>query len=134
MEQRKKRTGLIAGVLVLILAIGAMTILYNQFMEKGTPGAKKVVVEVIQEDDSSKSYEIQTDAEYLRQALEEKKLIEGTEGDFGLYVTTVDGRTVDEGKQEWWCLTQDGNMLNTSVDTTPLKDGDHFELTLTVGW
>lgn len=133
MEQ-KKRAGLIAGVVVLILIILTMTIFYKQFMEKGTPGAKKIVAEVILEDGTSKNYEIQTDAEYLRQALEEEKLIAGTEGDFGLYVLTVDGRTADESKQEWWCFTQDGNMLNTSVDTTPLKDGDHFEITLTVGW
>ncbi len=27
-------------------------------------------------------------------------------------------------------VTQDGEMVNTVVDTTPVQDGDHFGLTL----
>jgi hypothetical protein len=27
-----------------------------------------------------------------------------------------------------------GATINTSVDTTPIKDGDHYEITLKAGW
>ena len=46
----------------------------------------------------------------------------------------ADGETADEGAQEWWKLTQGGEMINTSADTTPIADGDHFELTFMVGY
>ena len=49
-------------------------------------------------------------------------------------MTTVNGVTVDDSKQQWWCFTQDGEMLMTGVDTTPIADGDHFEITLTEGY
>ena len=39
-----------------------------------------------------------------------------------------------EGAQEWWKLTKGGEMVNSSADSTPIADGDHFELTFTVGY
>ncbi len=111
-----------------------LLLIYNQFKPQTVEGSKKIVAEVILADGTSKSYDIQTDAEYLRQALEQIDLISGTESDTGLYVTTVDGVTADESKQEWWCFTKNKETLNTGVDTTPIADGDHFEITLTVGW
>ena len=59
---------------------------------------------------------------------------DGTQSEFGLYITTVDGYTADESAQEWWCLTKGGQSVNTGVDSTPIADGDAFELTLTTGW
>lgn len=84
-------------------------------------------------DGTSKTFDINTDAEYLRQALEEKKLISGEETQYGLFVKTVNGVTVDDSKKEWWCFTKGGKELDTGVDTTPIADGDHFEITLTAG-
>ena len=52
----------------------------------------------------------------------------------GMFVTTVDGETVDEGNQEWWCLTKGGGMVTTGVDSTEVSDGDVYELTFTVGY
>lgn len=122
------------GVIIFIVVIAAMAVLYNVFKPETSKGAKTITAEVVLVDGTSKSYEISTDAEYLRQALEEKKLIEGEESEYGLYVKTVDGVTADDGNQEWWCFTKGGESINTGVDTTPIADGDHFEITLTVGY
>ncbi len=122
------------GVIIFIVVIAAMAVLYNVFKPEASKGAKTITAEVVLVDGTSKSYEISTDAEYLRQALEEKKLIEGEESEYGLYVKTVDGVTADDGNQEWWCFTKGGESINTGVDTTPIADGDHFEITLTVGY
>ena len=46
----------------------------------------------------------------------------------------MDGETADESKQEWWKLTKEGEMVNTGADVTPIADGEHYELTLTVGY
>ncbi|MBQ5987536.1 MAG: DUF4430 domain-containing protein, partial [Clostridia bacterium] len=77
---------------------------------------------------------IRTDAETLRGALEQESLIAGDEGEYGLFVKTVDGETADDAKQEWWCLTKGGEMWMNGVDTTEIADGDAYEFTLTVGW
>ena len=60
-----------------------MLLLYKEFRPAGHEGSKNIVAEVILSDGTSKSYDINTDAEYLRQALEEKGLISGTESDYG---------------------------------------------------
>ncbi|MBQ9965086.1 MAG: DUF4430 domain-containing protein, partial [Clostridia bacterium] len=85
-------------------------------------------------DDVTKSVNIDTNAEYLRAALEEKNLISGDESEFGLFVKVVDGRTADDAKQEWWCFTKGGETVMTGVDTTPIADGDTFEITLKTGY
>ena len=74
------------------------------------------------------------DHRFLRQALEEQKLVEGEESQYGLYVKTVNGVTADEAKEEWWCFTKDGEDVMTGVDSTPVADGDHFEITLKTGY
>ena len=61
-------------------------------------------------------------------------LLEGEEGQYGLYVKSVNGITADEANQEWWCLTKGGEDVMTGVDMTPVEDGAAYEFTLTVGW
>lgn len=134
MDNKKNVKKIVLGCIFLVIAIFAMYLLYNQFKPAAVKGSKKIVAEVITSDGTSKSYDIQTDAEYLREALEQNNLISGSESDFGLFVTTVDGITADDSKQEWWCFTLNGATINTSVDSTPVKDGDHFEITLTEGY
>ena len=62
------------------------------------------------------------------------RLIAGTDGEYGLYVLTVDGETVDEANQEWWGYTKGGEMVEYGVDMCPIADGEHYEFTLNVGW
>ena len=95
---------------------------------------KLITVTVVVSDTDSRSYEITTDADNLRDAMEAEGKIEGSESDFGLFITAVDGVTADESKQEWWCLTKDGEMWNYGIDSTKIENGDLFELTLTTGY
>ncbi|MDF2951924.1 MAG: hypothetical protein K0S18_1507 [Anaerocolumna sp.] len=134
MKNEKSFKKVAIGLIAFVAVIAMMFVIYTQFLPASVTGKKEIVAEVVLADGTSKSYEIKTDAEYLREALEEKKLISGTESDFGLFVTTVDGVTADETKQEWWCFTDNGGQINTSVDQTPIADGGHYEITLTVGW
>ncbi|QHQ61223.1 DUF4430 domain-containing protein [Anaerocolumna sedimenticola] len=134
MENKKNIRNVILGLLGLVIIAAVMFLIYNHFKLKSVEGTKHIVAEVILDDGTSKSYDINTDEKYLRGALEKNGLISGTESEYGLYVTTVDGKTTDESKQEWWCFTLNGGTINTSVDATPIKDGDHYEITLTVGW
>lgn len=47
---------------------------------------------------------------------------------------SVDGETVDQDKEEWWCITCDGESLLTGVDDTVIVNGAHYEITLTKGF
>lgn len=132
--ETKNTKKIVIGLLILIVIASVMTLLYYQFKPKTTLGSKSIAVEVKLDDGTSKSFDIKTDEEYLRGALEQIGLISGDESEYGLFVKTVDGRTADDSKQEWWCFTSQGETINTSVDQTPIKDGDHFEITLTVGY
>ena len=133
-EQKKSNKKILLAVAALVVAVAVLLGVY--FVTRPAPqqGGKTIAVQVVLLDGESSDYTIQTDEEYLRGALESIDLIEGSESEYGLFVTTVNGVTVDDSKQQWWCFTQDGEMLMTGVDTTPIADGDHFEITLTEGY
>lgn len=93
-------------------------------------GDKTVVVEVVHADGNSREFTCQTDEEYLGPLLLEEKLAEGEQGAYGLFIITVDGETAQDSLRQWWCITKEGERVDTGVDTTPIADGDHFELTM----
>ena len=131
-KNSKRQTILLAAVLVVLIAVFALVYLQNT--EKTMGGGKSITLIVVHGDASEKQFTIKTDAQFLRGALEEVKLIQGKEGQMGLYIQTVDGETADEAKQQWWCVTKGGEDVNTGVDTTPIESGDAYELTLRTGW
>lgn len=133
MEKQTKKLWLIAGVAVLVVA--ALLGCWLAFGPKEGPAGGKIIdVTVIYADAASDEFHISTDAEFLRGALEEQKLIQGEESQYGLFVTTVNGVTADESQQQWWCFTKGGEALMTGVDSTPIANGDAFEITLTTGY
>lgn len=128
--QKNKKILIIAAVVLLLIA-GALLLIEGSKKPVPIEGSKTITVTVIQEGVEDKVFTIHTDAEFLRGALEQEKLIEGTESQYGLFVTTVDGVTVDESLRQWWCLNDsEGNMLDTGVDSTPIADGDAFQFVL----
>ena len=77
-----------------------------------------------------KDFTYRTDAENLGQVLVEENLVQGEDSATGLFVTTVDGETAQDSLRQWWCVTKGGERVDTGADTTPIADGDHFELTM----
>lgn len=114
------------------LVVAALLLLGLWYVNRpqGQAGDKTITVEVVHADESSREFTYQTSEEFLGPVLIEEGLVQGEEGTYGLFITTVDGETA-EGNQ-WWCITQDGQMVETGADTTPIADGDHFELTMSV--
>ena len=125
---RGKKAWLPAAALVVValLLLG----LWYVNRPQGQAGDKTITVEVVHADESSREFTYQTSEEFLGPVLIEEGLAQGEESTYGLFITTVDGETA-EGNQ-WWCITQDGQMVETGADTTPIADGDHFELTMSV--
>ncbi len=134
MENKKPMNKkLLAGVLALVLVVAALIGVYFA-TRPATSAADKTITATVVANGEEEAFTIHTDEEYLRGALESIDLIAGEESEYGLFVTTVNGITADDANQEWWCFTKGGESLNTGVDSTPIADGDAFEITLTVGY
>lgn len=129
---KNKKT--LAAIIVLVILIAAAAVCWFAFSPKAVEGSKNITVQVTHQDGSANTFEIATDAEYLRGAMEQEGIIGGQESDYGLYVLTVDGETVDEGNQEWWCFTKFGERVDYGVDACVIEDGDHYEFVINVGW
>ncbi|MEG1427180.1 MAG: hypothetical protein RSC76_05780 [Oscillospiraceae bacterium] len=132
MEKKKKQVAIACVALALVVAI--LGIVYIVFVPKGTAGTKNIVVEIVHQDQTTNSVKISTSAEYLRGALEQEKLVSGTESEYGLFIVEADGETADAAAQEWWCVTKGGETVTLGVDKQPISDGEKYELTLTAGY
>lgn len=94
-------------------------------------GAKTIEVEVKIEEQSV-TFTVNTDKETLGDALVEHGLISGEDGQYGLYVKTVNGVFADyDTDKSYWSFYKSGELLMSGVDTTPVSGGEHFEIVYT---
>lgn len=90
-------------------------------------GATVFTFTVTDIDGKETAYEIHTDKTTVGEALLELGLIAGEQGDYGLYVKTVDGVTLDydtDGK--YWAFYIDGEYAMTGVDATTVTAGTSY--------
>lgn len=130
---KNKKTGILALIILVLLVAGFYTA-YRFLTPKAMEGNKTITIFIDHFDGEDKTLTIKTDADYLRGVLEQEGLVEGTDSDFGLYITAVDGETADESKQQWWGYTKSGEYVETGADQTVIVDGDSFEFTLNEGY
>lgn len=128
-EKKQSNKKVLIGAAALIAVVAVMAVLFFVFREKPVQGHKSITIEVIDNTQSSTVYEVHTDAEYLRQAMEEAKGLEfsGTESEYGLMVETVNGVTPDYSVDgAYWSFYVNGDYCNYGVDSQPIEDGDAF--------
>ncbi len=130
-KQEKKQTNkkALIGAAALIAVIAVLALVFFVFREKPVQGQKSITIEVIDNTQNSTVYEVHTDAEYLRQAMEEAKGLEffGTESEYGLMVETVNGVTPDYNVDgAYWSFYVNGAYCNYGIDSQPVEDGDAF--------
>lgn len=91
-------------------------------------GSVKITVIVVDVDGNETNFVVNTDKETVGDALLEQNLIEGEDGDYGLYVKTVNGITADyDTDQTYWAFYVNGEYASTGVDSTPVNEGDTYE-------
>ena len=132
MKNNKKRVALLACLFIVVVAV--FGVVFFALRPSGTEGDKTFTLEVILADGSSTEHKVSTDAEFVGEALLAEGLIAGDSGEYGLFITTVNGVTANSENQEWWCLTINGESSMYGVDQVPVTDDGHYEFTLTVGW
>ena len=73
------------------------------------------------------AFTIKTDKKMVGEALLDVGLIAGEAGQYGLYVKTVNGITVDYDKDgKYWAFYVDGEYAMSGVDTTEIKNGASY--------
>ena len=90
-------------------------------------GSKTFTFTVVDADGAETNLEVHTDKETVGEALLEHKVIAGEDGDYGLYVKSVNGQLVDydtDGK--YWAFYINGEYGMTGVDVTTITEGDSY--------
>ena len=128
----KKNRRLIIWLAVLVVAALVFLGIYLSNRPSSQEGAKTVTVEVVHSDGAQKEFVFHTDLEYLGELLVSEELAEGDTGEYGLYITRVDGEdAIYESDGAYWALYENGEYAMQGADETPLNDGDSFSLVYT---
>lgn len=136
MEGKKSNKKIIIGIIALIAVIAVLAAVYFIFREKPVEGSKSITIEVVNQSSESENYQLKTDAEYLRQAMEETEdlTFSGTESEYGMMVETVNGETADYNADgAYWAFYVNGEYCMYGIDSQPVEDGDAFSIVYTVG-
>lgn len=79
---------------------------------------------VVDVDGNEKDFTVETDKKTVGEALIDEGLIAGEDGPYGLYVKTVDGKTLDYDKDgKYWAFYVNGELSATGVDMTDVTEG-----------
>jgi len=129
-ETKKMNKKAFIGVIALVLLVAALAIVYFVFGAKTVAGSKEITIEVVNKAQESIVYEVKTDAEYLRQAMEEAEGL--TFSGEGTMIDTVNGERADYTLDgAYWGFNVNGTYCNYGVDEQPVMDGDAFSIVYT---
>lgn len=120
----------IALTILTVLVIAAI-LCWFAFKPTAVDGTKIITVEITHKDGQTNSYELETQVQYLYDALSESGIIGELKDGF---FTELDGETADGTNEEWWGYTKSGEYVNYGVADCVITDGDHYEFTFHVGW
>lgn len=104
-----------------------LTVLWLHFIPLATERNQHITITVIDQDDSSQSYSVDTNAAYLKEAAESVLSIEGEDTKNGYAVYTINGVTADYRKEQaYWAIYVNGEYGNYAIDQQPVTDGDTY--------
>ena len=92
-------------------------------------GSKEFALTVTDKDGNETQFGIHTDKETVGEALQELNLIDGEEGEYGLFVKAVNGITADyDADGVYWAFYVNGEYAASGVDVTQITEGDSYAL------
>lgn len=90
-------------------------------------GATQFTFTVVDADGNEATATVNTDAKTLGEALLDLGVIAGDDGDYGLYVKTVNGQTLDYDQDgSYWALYVGDQYATAGVDSTELEPGETY--------
>ena len=121
--------------LVVLLAAAALTACKANTAPPKTADGREIVGEggksfsfdVTFADGTTTGYEVRTDAATVGEALVKTELIAGEDSEYGLYVKTVCGKTLDyDADGMYWAFYVNGEYAMTGVDQTEIAGGSSY--------
>lgn len=103
----------------------------EQPAEDDAEGSKNIVIEVKDSEGNVTSYEVVTDAEFLRQAMDEAEGLtyDGTDSEYGMMVEVVNGeQAIYSEDNAYWAFYVNGEYGNYGIDSQPVTDGDTYSI------
>ena len=123
---------IILATIALGVVVGIMAGVWFATRTRPVDGAKTITVEVLHKDGSVNTYTINTDAQTLAQAMNEKNLL--GEDFSGMYYT-IDGETTDYSVDEsWWKLLINEESAVEGANDIIIVDGATYRWEYTIGW
>lgn len=114
---------------VLMAALALCIVSCGGKDDTATGDAVTFTLTVIGPDGTSTDHTITSDADNLGDALLAEGIVEGEDGDYGLYITTVDGVTADYSADgAYWSFYIGDEYAMTGVSDTTFAEGDTFKL------
>lgn len=90
-------------------------------------GSTSFAFSVTDQDGNTSPFEIHTDKATVGEALLELGLIAGDDSEYGLFVKTVNGITLDYDKDgKYWAFYIDEEYASSGVDSTQITDGSSY--------
>lgn len=134
MKNNKKPIIIGVAVLVALIAIFAVVFFINK--PQTSKGGKNITIEVTGSNGETADYELSTDAEFLKQAMDELAAdneqfsYSGTDSEYGMMVEYVnDERALYAEDGAYWALYVNGEYGQYGVDSQPVTDGDTYTWT-----
>ena len=131
MQNNKK---LILALAAIAAAILVMVGIYRSFGPQTSAGSKSYTLEVMDDLEEVKNYSGTTDAEVLKDLLDELAAqgdfsYEAEDGEYGTYILSVNGVTADYSQDgAYWAIYVNGEYGQYGADSQPVEDGDAFRL------
>lgn len=121
-------------VLIVAMALSMTACSNNGSSDDGNSGGEQVqtvtkafTFEVVDKDGNIETFAITTDKATVGEALLDEGLIAGEDGQYGLYVTEVNGIVADYNVDgTYWAFYVDGEYASSGVDTTDVVDGSTY--------
>ncbi len=128
----KKSVKIIIALVAVLAVIGIFFGIYQANKPKAEEGTKAYTVEVKDADGNVKTYTGKTDAEFLRDLMDELTAkgdfsYTGSDGDYGLYIESINGITADyDTDGAYWSIYVNGEYGMYGADQQPVADQDTF--------
>lgn len=90
-------------------------------------GENQFTFKVVDKEGNETVFTVNTDKKIVGEALLDLGLIEGEDGDYGLYVKKVNGILADyDVDQTYWAFYVNGEYAMSGVDTTTIENGAEY--------
>ena len=125
-----KNKKLILGCVAAVLVLAALVGVWFAFAKGVSPGSKSVTIEVVNKAGETATYNVRTDAEYLRDVMEEADGLTFVEEN-GM-VMSVNGERADYvADKAYWAFYIGDAYCNYGINEQPVADGDVFRIVYT---